>query len=207
MQLAQLGVEWRVVETVKLSEAASRAVAHCSNAAVLRAVLRASLEGQPFTARQDRLRVGLRRSDPSAGAGGCQDSPPTLVAISLKLTVMQANTTMFPVSTSWTEWGDSARTVPLVASAAYTYTSRGFAGAVGMVVAQANEKTKTDGQVSSGEIKKYVAVYIAMQRSPGMAVCRKDGRCRDRRAPDATADQKNAQRRQGKNRSERQHGP
>jgi len=59
---------------------------------------------------------------------------------------------------------------PLVAGAAYTYSSRGSAGAGGMVVAQADEKTQTDEQVSSDEIKKYVAVYIAMQRNHSLTV-------------------------------------
>jgi hypothetical protein len=57
-----------------------------------------------------------------------------------------------------------------VASTAYTFTSRGSAGAAGMVVAQADEKTETDKQVSSEEIKKYVAVYIAMQRDHTLTV-------------------------------------
>ena len=39
-----------------------------------------------------------------------------------------------------------------------------------MVVAQADEKTETDKQVSSEEIKKYVAVYIAMQRDHTLTV-------------------------------------
>jgi len=39
-----------------------------------------------------------------------------------------------------------------------------------MVVAQADEKTQTDEQVSSDEIKKYVAVYIAMQRNHSLTV-------------------------------------
>jgi len=52
----------------------------------------------------------------------------------------------------------------LVAGIALTYTSRGSATATAGGVAQADKKTGTDEQVSSDEIKKYVAVYIAMQR-------------------------------------------
>jgi hypothetical protein len=59
---------------------------------------------------------------------------------------------------------------PLVASTAYAYTSRGSAGAAGIVVAQADEKPETDEQVSSDEIKQYVAVYIAMQRNHSLSV-------------------------------------
>ena len=57
---------------------------------------------------------------------------------------------------------------PIVAGIAYT--SRGSAGTAGVVVAQADKKTGTDEQVSSDEIKKYVAVYIAMQRDHTLTV-------------------------------------
>jgi len=59
---------------------------------------------------------------------------------------------------------------PLVAGTAYTYTGRGNAGAAGVVVGQADQKTGTDEQVSPDEIKKYVAVYIAMQRDHTLTV-------------------------------------
>jgi hypothetical protein len=51
----------------------------------------------------------------------------------------------------------------LTASAAHIDTDRGSAAAAGMVVVQADEDTQANEQVPSDEIKKYVAVYIAMQ--------------------------------------------
>jgi hypothetical protein len=48
---------------------------------------------------------------------------------------------------------------------AYTDTGRGSAAATGIVVAQADEKTQAGEVVSSNEVKKYVAVYKAMQHN------------------------------------------
>ena len=59
---------------------------------------------------------------------------------------------------------------PLVAGIALTFTSRSSATATAGGVAQADKKTGTDEQVSSDEIKKYVAVYIAMQRDHTLTV-------------------------------------
>jgi hypothetical protein len=51
------------------------------------------------------------------------------------------------------------------AGAAYADTGRGSAAATGIVVAQADEKTQAGEVVSSNEVKKYVAVYKAMQHN------------------------------------------
>ncbi len=58
----------------------------------------------------------------------------------------------------------------LTASAAHIDTDRGSAAAAGMVVVQADEDTQANEQVPSDEIKKYVAVYIAMQRDHNLTV-------------------------------------
>ncbi len=56
------------------------------------------------------------------------------------------------------------------AGAAHIDTDRGSAAAAGMVVVQADEDTQANEQVPSAEIKKYVAVYIAMQRDHNLTV-------------------------------------
>ena len=56
------------------------------------------------------------------------------------------------------------------AGAAHIDTDRGSAAAAGMVVVQADEDTQANEQVPSDEIKKYVAVYIAMQRDHNLTV-------------------------------------
>jgi hypothetical protein len=51
----------------------------------------------------------------------------------------------------------------LLTSAAYADTGRDSAAVAGIVVAQAHEQTLPGEVVSSSEVKKYVAVYKAMQ--------------------------------------------
>jgi len=51
------------------------------------------------------------------------------------------------------------------AGAAYADTGRDSAAATGIVVAQAHEETQAGEVVSSNEVKKYVAVYKAMQHN------------------------------------------
>jgi hypothetical protein len=53
---------------------------------------------------------------------------------------------------------------------AHTETNRGSAAAAGMVVVQADEDKQANEQVPSYEIKKYVAVYVAMQRNHNLTV-------------------------------------
>ncbi len=49
-------------------------------------------------------------------------------------------------------------------------TASAAQAAAGMVVVQADEDTQANEQVPSDEIKKYVAVYIAMQRDHNLTV-------------------------------------
>ena len=56
------------------------------------------------------------------------------------------------------------------AGAAHIYADRGSAAAAGMVVVQVDEDTQANEQVPPDEIKKYVAVYIAMQRDHNLTV-------------------------------------
>jgi hypothetical protein len=53
----------------------------------------------------------------------------------------------------------------LLTSAAHADTGRDSAAVYGIVVAQAHEQTQAGEVVSSNEVKKYVAVYKAMQRN------------------------------------------
>jgi predicted negative regulator of RcsB-dependent stress response len=53
----------------------------------------------------------------------------------------------------------------LLTSAAYADTGRDSAAVAGIVLAQAHEQTQAGEVVSSNEVKKYVAVYKAMQHN------------------------------------------